>query len=144
MKKKFKKQLKMDKLPKLKTPGIRVDIQGKSPENYKIRINGAREQKQLERILNLMNILIYLYAETYILKKKNRQYIKEKLTKLTNVAKRRGKVDEVVNYDAEVNTIKQMIQLDKNRLGTVAEGENQYSRNCQNSGNDKRRRPEIT
>ena len=134
---------KIENLPKFKPPGIGIDIQGKVPEKYKIRISGAREQKQLERIITFMNILIYLYTETYILKKPDRQHIKEKLAKLTNIAKRRNKVDEIVNYQKEVKSVKQMAQLDKKRLGfTPDEGHNQWTRSCQNSGNDKKRRPQ--
>jgi hypothetical protein len=141
---KLKKPIKkMDSMPKFKPPGIGIDIQGKVPEKYKIRISGAREQKQLERIITFMNVLIYLYAETYILKKPERQEIKIKLSKLTNIAKRRSKVDEIVDYQKEVNMVKQMAQLDKKRLGfTPDEGQNQWTRSCQNSGNDKKRRPQ--
>ena len=48
---------KSDELPKFKPPGIGIDIQGKIPEKYKIRISGAREQHQLERIIVFMNVL---------------------------------------------------------------------------------------
>ena len=138
-----KSQLKKsDEIPKFKPPGIGIDIQGKIPEKYKIRISGAREQSQLERIITFMNVLMYLYSETYINKNPEYQEIKNKLKKLTNIAKRRGKVEEIVNYQKEVKTIKQMAQLDKKRLGyTPEEGQDQYSRLCQNSGNDKKRRP---
>ena len=133
---------KSDDVPKFKPPGIGIDIQGKIPEKYKIRISGAREQNQLERIIIFMNILIYLYSETYIIKNPEYQEIKEKLKKITNIAKRRGKVDEIVNYQKEVKTLKQMTQIDKKRLGyTPDEGQNQWTRSCQNSGNDKKRRP---
>lgn len=136
---------KSDDVPKFKPPGIGIDIQGKIPEKYKIRISGAREQTQLERIITFMNVLMYLYSETYINKNPEYQEIKNKLKKLTNIAKRRGKVEEVVNYQKEVKTIKQMAQLDKKRLGyTPEEGHDQYSRLCQNSGNDKKRRPVQT
>ena len=38
-----------------------------------------------------------------------------------------------------------MTQLDKKRLGfTPEEGQNQWTRSCQNSGNDKKRRPAQT
>jgi hypothetical protein len=133
---------KSDEVPKFKPPGIGIDIQGKIPEKYKIRISGAREQSQLERIISFMNVLMYLYSETYINKNPEYQEIKNKLKKITNIAKRRGKVEEIVNYQKEITTIKQMAQIDKKRLGyTPEEGHDQYSRLCQNSGNDKKRRP---
>jgi hypothetical protein len=134
---------KLEGVPKFKPPGIGIDIQGKIPEKYKIRISGAKDQKQLERIILFMNILIYLYSETYILKKPERQYIKDKLKKLINIAKRRSKVEDIIDYQKEVKTIKQMTQVDKKRLGfKPEEGQNQWSRSCQNSGNDKKRRPQ--
>lgn len=136
---------KSEEIPKFKPPGINIDIQGKVPEKYKIRISGAREQLQLERIIIFMNVLMFLYTETYINKNPEYQEIKDKLKKLTNIAKRRGKVDEVVNYQKEVKVIKQMTQVDKKRLGfTPDEGQNQWTRSCQNSGNDKKRRPQQT
>jgi hypothetical protein len=143
--KKSRKVLKkLENIPKYKPPGIEVDIQGKQRENYKMRIAGARDKQQLERIINFMNILIYLYAETYLLKKQDRQFFKEKIKKLTNIAKRRNKVEEIVNYDHEVKSIKQMTAIDKKRIGFKPEkGQSQWTRYCQNSGNDKRRRPQI-
>jgi hypothetical protein len=141
--KKFGKKL--EAMPKIKPPGIGVDIQGRDVTKYKIRISGARDQQQLERIIIFMNILIYLYGEIYILKKPERQAIKTKLSKLTNIAKRRNKVDEIVDYQKETNIIKEMAKIDKKRLGfTPLEGQNQYTRSCQNSGTDKKRRPSQT
>ena len=72
---------KLESLPKYKSPGIGIDIQGKQRENYKIRISGARDKTQLTRIIMFMNILIYLYMETYLMKLKDRQILKEKLKK---------------------------------------------------------------
>ncbi len=136
---------KSESLPKFKLEGIGIDIQGKIPEKYKIRISGAREQDQLERIIIFMNILMFLYSETYIKKNPEYQEIRDKLRKLTNIAKRRSKVDEVVKFQKEVKTVKQMTQIDKKRLGfTPDEGQNQWTRSCQNSGNDKKRRPQQT
>jgi hypothetical protein len=144
LKKNRKIRSEVEGAPKFKKPGIQVDIQGRVPEKYIIRISGARNQKQLERMILFLNILIYLYSETYILKKPERQFIREKLKNLTNVAKRRQKVDQIVNYDKEIKEIKKMIQIDKKRLGFKAEeGQNPWSRSCQNSGKDKRRRPQL-
>jgi len=134
-----------EELPKYKAPGIGIDIQGKIPEKYKIRISGAKNQHQLERILVFMNILLYLYSQTYLLKNPKYQIIKDKLKKLTNIAKRRNKVNDVVILQKETKAIKKMSQIDKKRIGfTPEEGMSQYSRYCQNSGDDKRRRPTQT
>ena len=134
-----------DELPKQKAPGIGIDIQGKLPEKYKIRISGAKNQNQLERILVFMNILLYLYSQTYLLKNPKYQIIKDKLKKLTNIAKRRNKVNDVIIINKEAKAIKQMSQIDKKRIGfTPEEGMSQYSRYCQNSGDDKKRRPSQT
>ena len=90
-----------------------------------------------------MNILLFLYIEVYLYKKPERQILKEKLNKLTNIAKRRNKVTEIVNYSKEIKYVKQMAKVDKQRLGFKPEkGQNQYTRACQNSGNNKKRRPQ--
>lgn len=142
--KKSRKALKkLENLPKYKPPGIGIDIQGKQREKYKIRISGARDKQQLDRILLFMNILLYLYIETYLFKNPSKQELKNKLKKLNNIAKRRGKVDEIVNYTKDNIEIKQITSVDKLRLGfKPAEDQNQWTRCCQNSGKDKRRRPQ--
>src|SRR5439155_14921380 len=82
-------------------------------------------------------------VETYLFKKTERQNLKDKLKKLTNIAKRRNKVDDIVDYEKESKTVKQMAQLDKKRIGFKPEkGQNQWTRSCQNSGTDKKRRPQ--
>ncbi len=133
---------KLENIPKFKPPGIGIDIQGKSKDNYKIRISGARSQKQLDQILEFMAILLYLYTDTYLVKNPQRVKIREKLKTLTNIAKRRNKVDEVVDVEApEVSNIKEITKLDKERLAyKPGKNENQWARNCQKSG-DKNRRP---
>ena len=133
---------KFDNIPKYKPPGIGIDIQGKTRSNYKMRISGARSQNQLNTIINFMNILIYLYIETYLYKKKDKQLIKDKLKQLINIAKRRNKVEDILEEIDEVKTVKQITKIDKERLGYKPEkGQNQWTRNCQNSGDDKKRRP---
>lgn len=134
---------KLEDIPKYKPPGIGIDIQGKQRDKYKIRISGARDKPQLDRIIMFMNILIYLYVETYLYKYPERQVLKEKLKKLTNIARRRNRVDDIVNYEKATKTVKQMAQLDKKRIGFKPEkGQNQWTRSCQNSGDDKKRRPQ--
>lgn len=142
--KKSRKILKrLDTIPKYKPPGIGIDIQGKQRDQYKIRVSGARNKEQLDRIITFYNILIHLYVETYLYKKPERQNLKEKLKKLTNIAKRRNKVDEIVNYEKDGNVVKKMEKIDKKRLGFKPDkGQNQWTRSCQNSGNDKKRRPQ--
>lgn len=143
LKKSRKVLKKLENIPKYKPPGIGIDIQGKQREKYKIRISGARDRPQLDRIISFMNILIYLYIDTYLLKNPERQILKEKLKKLNNIARRRNKVDEIVDYSRELKTVKQMAQIDKRRIGFKPEkGQNQWTRACQNSGNDKKRRPQ--
>lgn len=143
--KKSRKVLKkLNTLPKSKPPGIGIDIQGRTPENYKIRITGARNKKQLYEIIDFIKVLIFLYNETYLNKKPKYQKIKDTLKKLTNIAKRRNKVAEIVDYASEVKTVKVITGLDKKRLGfRPDEGQNQWTRSCQNSGEDKKRRPVV-
>lgn len=152
VKKKFSKVLEKTKttlkklklLPKSKPPGIGIDIQGRTPDKYKIRITGARSKTQLNEIISFVKVLIYLYYQTYLLKNTKFQKIKDKLLKLSKVAKRRNKVREIVNYDNTMEKVKDITSLDKKRLGfKPEEGQNQWTRSCQNSGNDKKRRPLI-
>ena len=138
------KSMKNIKLPKSKPPGIGIDIQGRDSDKYKIRITGARNNEQLDEIVDFMKVLIYLYIQTYLYKKKEYQKIKDTLNKLTKIAKRRNKVNEIVDYESSMKTIKSLITLDKARLGFKPEkGQNQWSRSCQNSGQDKKRQPNI-
>jgi hypothetical protein len=133
---------KMENIPKYKLQGIGIDIQGKTPDKYKIKISGARNKEQLDKVINFINILIYLYVETYHIKKPDRQVLIKKLELLKNIAVRTHKVDEIVDYSKEISNIKQMASIDKRRIGfTPEKGQNQYSRSCQNSGKDKKRQP---
>jgi hypothetical protein len=144
--KKSKRVLKKLKtLPKSKPPGIGIDIQGRDKERYKIRITGARTKEQLDDIIDFIKVLIYLYVETYLYKKKEFQKLKETLKNLNKIARRRNKVIEVVDYDTTIKTVKSITSLDKARLGFKPEkGQNQWTRSCQNSGSDKKRRPTLT
>ena len=144
IKKTVKNLKKLKSLPKSKPPGIGIDIQGRDRDKYKIRITGARNKHQLDEIVNFMRVLIYLYFETYLLKKSKYQKLKETLKKLNNVASRRNKVFEIVDYESNINTVKTITAIDKKRLGFKPEkGQSQWTRSCQNSGNDKQRRPDI-
>jgi hypothetical protein len=144
--KKSKKLLKkFHTLPKSKPPGIGIDIQGRDKERYKIRITGARNKDQLDEIIDFVKVLIYLYVETYLYKKNEFQKLKEMLKNLNKIARRRNKVTEIVEYDKTIKTIKSITSLDKARLGFKPEkGQNQWTRSCQNSGSDKKRRPILT
>ena len=152
-KKKFSKALKrssslpkkLKSIPKAKPPGIEIEIQGRDPSNYKFRITGARNKNQLFEIVEFLKILIYIYSMTYLIKKPKYQKIKETLKQLTNIAKRRNKVNEIVNYESSTKNVKAITALDKDRLGfRPEEGQNQWTRSCQNSGKDKKRRPDVT
>ena len=142
---KVKKNLKKIKsMPKSKPPGIGIDIQGRSQDKYKIRITGSRSKEQLNEIVSFIKVLIYIYIETYLNKKPKYQKIKGTLEKLNKIAKRRNKVKEIVNYDESVSKVKEITSLDKKRLGfRPEEGQNQWTRSCQNSGDNKKRRPLI-
>lgn len=138
-----KKLQKLKNLPKSKPPGIGIDIQGRSVENYKIRITGARSKEQLTEIVDFLQVLIYIYVETYLNKKAQFQKIKSMLLKLNKIAKRRNKVNNIVNYDGDIKEIKVITNIDKKRLGfRPEEGMNQWSRSCQNSG-EQRRQPIV-
>jgi len=137
-------QKKIKSLPRSKPPGIGIDIQGRDRDKYKIRITGARNKEQLDNIIDLMRVLIFLYSEIYLYKNKDYLKLKDTLKLLTNIAKRRNKVAEVVYNDEEVKTVRTITSLDKSRLGFKPEkGQHQWTRSCQNSGKDNKRRPDI-
>jgi hypothetical protein len=135
---------KLENLPKYKPPGIGIDIQGKLKENYKIRISGARNKEQMDIITDFIHILLYLYYDTYLEKNPKRVQLINKLKQLTHIAKRRNKVEELVDEEGyEKKTIKEMTAIDKGRIGyKPIQGQNQWSRLCQNSGT-KKRQPKL-
>ena len=143
--KKSKKKLKtLSELPKSKPLGIGIDIQGRDVNKYKIRITGARYKEQLDEIIEFMKILIYLYIETYLYKNKEFIKLKDILKTLNKIAKRRNKVEDIIEYNENKNNIKDITKLDKKRLGFKPDkGQNQWTRSCQNSGTNKKRRPNI-
>ena len=135
---------KLTKVTKSKHPGVNIDIQGRERENYKIRITGARNKEQLVEIVEFMKVLIYLYVETYLYKNAEYTKLKSVLLTLNKIAKRKNKVVEIVDYDEETNKVRDITNLDKARLGFRPEkGQNQWTRSCQNSGNNNKRRPDI-
>ena len=73
---------KFDKSIKYNQPGIGVDIQGKSRLNYKIRISGARNKNQMDRIITLISKFICIYIDIYLNKNKNMQLIKKKINRI--------------------------------------------------------------
>ena len=130
---------KFENIPRSKPSGVEVDIQGKSKENYKIRVSGARSQWQLNEILRLMNIILYLYVDTYHNKNPDRKDMMSILKSLNNIARRRNRVEVISEIVEDVRTVKKMTKLDKDRLGFKPDkGQNHWSRNCQNSGTKKR------
>jgi hypothetical protein len=132
---------KFDNIPRFKAPGIDVNLQGKSKENYKLRISGSRNKHQLESICEFISIMIYLYEDIYVKKNPERKYLLDILKGLNNIAKRRNKVEEIVETeDKTVSKVKEITKLDKERLGFKPEkGQSQWTRSCQNSGKIKRR-----
>ena len=122
-----------------------MDIQGKKRENYKIRVNGAQSQEQLEEIIEFMTILLWLYMDTYIVKNPERLQIKTKLKSLTNIAKRRNRVEDVIEVSRTDpnNNIKEMTKMDQDRIGSKNnKTKEQWARLCQSTEN-MNRRPSI-
>ena len=132
---------KFDNIPRYKAPGIDVVIQGKSSDNYKLRVSGSRNKQQLDNICEFISIMMFLYDDLYIKKNPERKYLMEILRGLNNIAKRRNKVEEIVREDnTGVSKVKEITNIDKERLGFRPEkGQNQWTRSCQNSGTVKRR-----
>lgn len=139
---------KMDELPKYKPPGISIEIQGKTRDNYKIKLDGVKNKKQLQNIVLFTNILIHLYQEVYLKKTPKYEELKIKLKKLNKVAKRKNLVADYVDYDSSDlkknnnYNVKNIIALDSKRLKTE-DSETNYPTQCQNSGWNNRRRPMV-
>jgi hypothetical protein len=85
--------------------------------------------------------MLYLYEDIYINKNQEKKYLMDILKGLNNIAKRRNKVEEIVNIeDKNINKVKEITKLDKERLGFKPEkGQSQWTRSCQNSSTVKRR-----
>lgn len=126
------KQLRnLAELSVFKTPGINIQIQGKRQQLYKFRMNGVPSELQLFRIIDFINILLYLYVEIYLYKNVKKEYIKNFLKDLTNVASRRNLVEKIEVEEQTKTNIKTLSNIDKERFGFVPEpGKNNYSRNC--------------
>ena len=135
---------KFENIQRYKAPGIDINILGKSKENYKLRISGARNRNQLNDITDFISIMLYLYEDWYITKNQDRKVLIEMLKGLNNIAKRRNKVEIISETDDKSQSkIKEITNLDKERLGFKPEkGQNQWTRSCQNSGKIIRR-PEV-
>ena len=125
---------------KYKSPGVGIHIMGKERENYKIIITGVKSKNQLNDIVDLLNIILYLYIQIYLYKSKDKLYLLKKLNELINIAKRRNKVNDIIEFDEKISNIKVMTKTDKERLGFKPQkGENNWGRICQNSGKIRRR-----
>ena len=141
IKKKFKNLLKLNETTHYKTPGIDVSIQGKTPDKYKLRISGVKNQKISDNICNIIQVLLYLYYEIYLNKNKKLYWIKDILIKLNNIAERRSIVADIVNNEKETEQIN--VSVDKYRIGYKPyKNQSYYKRVCQNSGDKIRRQPQ--
>ena len=131
---------KLDEIPSYKNPGTRIDMQGASSDRYKIKISGAKDIKEMNRILIFLNSLLYLYYEIYINNNKKYDKVKNKLTELTIIAKKRTLVEDDVKIITDLQKIK------KNNIllnYTPEDGLSGYSRLCQNSGENNKKRPKV-
>ena len=109
---------KFENIPRYKAPGIDVNLQGKNKENYKLRISGSRNKQQLDNICEFISIMLYLYEDIYIKKNSEKRYLLDILKGLNNIAKRRNKVEEIIETDNNiVSKVKEITKLDKESLG---------------------------
>lgn len=142
---KKKQQLKqLSMMPKFKQSGVIIEIQGKTSDKYKIKVSGASSVNELHEIFMLINIILYLYKEIYIMKSKNAEYIKfvNEMKKLQKIAKLRNKVEVInINDVQPENELKALQKLDPSRLSTdkFIKGNAQWARECQKIGNINRR-----
>lgn len=136
--KKSKRNLELlSKLKKQKMQGIYIEIQGKDREQNKIKITGATNMEQLNRITHFLKSLLHIYFETYLFKNNKYSFLIDKLKFLTNIAKRKNKIiDYIKNEDdsKQKNKNTKLETIQKKTLNDVV-----WSRMCQNSGKIKRR-----
>lgn len=143
-KRKGKVLKRLETITPYKPPGVAVEIQGKNPESYKVKVIGSRNEYQMMEITTFIQKLLYLYQETYLEKKTTRLELLKKLERLTDIAKRRNFVRDIVEKDETeaYYAIKKMKNIDPERLGKQSQYDSsQYTRDCQNSG-DVIRRPQ--
>jgi hypothetical protein len=133
----------LNQLPTFKRPGIKIDIKRRNSSvgnEYIFRILGTRSEKQLYRIIDVLSIIVYLYVEIYV--KKRKEKIKLLLNDMANVALIRDQYEAVEEMLERKINIKQLEKLDKDRFGFLPEpGRNNYSRDC---GKDKQPRGYTT
>lgn len=120
-------------IPKTRPIGIGVEIQGKTPETFKIRVIGARSKDQMQDIYAFVNKLLYLYHVTVASKTKESQRILERLEGLTNIAKKRQIVRDVVHAPNLMPYKSNQRKFDADKFYST-EGQQAYTRQCQNSG----------
>jgi len=143
IKKTRKTPLKLENTSHVKLAGIHIEIQGKEKDKYVIKIEGARDMVQLDKMISFLNSMLFIYINTYLYKKPEYKHITTELQNLTNIAKRRGHVEYVVKYESEEIQVKKTINMDKRRLNYKTEkGITKWTRGCQNSGKDNKRRPQ--
>lgn len=136
IKRKTGKLKKMDDLPKIKTTGIKVDIQNKYAQTYIFRLTGVKSEGQLNRIINFLAILFYLYVEIFLKKNPEKQFLQKYLKEFAQVAKTRGQLEKIQEEAKDMKSnIKSLANLDKKRFGFIPDpGKSNYSRLCMKEG----------
>ena len=127
-----------------KQKGIAIEIQGKTPDAYKVRIVGARTKYHFDQVIRFLSRFFTLYEETYFTRIKSRAHLQKRLLMLTNVAKRRNLVMDVVVRSEEdkeaYHAIKRIKKADPERF---VQSTDNYTRSCQNSGKLIRRPQQV-
>lgn len=134
---------KLLKPSKFKYSGVRIDIQGREIDKYLFKINGASDEKQLNKINNFINILIFIYYESYVLK--NKKYIETLniFERLMSIAIKRKLVVDVKEVKQK-KSLKSIKDKDRQRISyKPIDGYSHWSRLCQNSGKNNKRRPQL-
>lgn len=141
----IKKPKKYVRDKRYKSPGISIEIQGKEPDKYKMRLAGVRNMEQLRRITNFLQTMFYMYKEIYIEHNPMGKEILKKLSQLTKIARRRQRVVEFVKRDDEEKRgMRHIEEQDKRRLSSeFFKSRIKWKRVCQNSGVSNRRRPNL-
>ena len=129
-------------LPKYRPRGVVVDFQGKDPNDYKLKIMGARNKLQLIAILKTSKAFLYDFTQIFILGNVKKEPILKRLTLLTDVARRRQRIKLYVKYDDDENNLRKTATIESVKLNDTSYGQSKkWAKFCQNYGINQRRRP---
>lgn len=127
----------MSAIKRVKPSGVSIEIQGKTEESYKIRVIGAKDERQMHAIFRFVNRLLVLYVESLVLRLPQRKALTTTLSSIAELAEKRLLLRDVVQ-ETQGNREEELRKYDADKL-SASRGRVSYTRECQNSGDIIRR-----